>query len=124
MQKRIMFLPIIWGAYGLSVVFGLNYVLGPILQDLAGFNYIQNDKPIGGSYLPALFFNVFAMLAVIGLSLWSLGIWNVDLSDRKSRRDVAALGVMLGSGFLVFFSALFLFSLVASLVYLLATNIE
>jgi len=102
----------------------LNYLLGPILSGLANIGYLGNDKPIGGSYLPALFFNVATMLLMLGFSLWALGVWEVDLSGPKFRRDIVALGVLLGSGFLVFYSAIFLFPLVISLVYFLATNID
>src|SRR5439155_11734912 len=101
MQKRILLLPIIWGAYGIGEVLIIDYLLGPIIGDLASFNFPGNDKPIGGSYFPALFFNLAALLAMLGFSLWALGIWNVDLANPKLRRDIAALGVMLGSGFLV-----------------------
>ena len=124
MLKRVLLLPIIWGAYGIGEVLILNYLLGPIIGDLAGFNFPGNDKPVGGSYLPALFFNLAALLAMLGFSLWALGIWNVDLASPKLRRDIVALGVMFGSGFLVFYYAIFLFPLVISLVYFLATNIE
>jgi len=125
MLKRALLLPIIWGAYGIVLVVGLNYILGPIINDLATiFHYPQDDKPIGGSYLPALFFNVAAMFAVLGLSLWALGIWTPNFSDPKVKRDLAALAVLLSSGFLVFYQVLFLFPLIGSLVYFLATNIE
>jgi len=124
MQKRILLLPIIWGAYGIGEVLILNYLFGPIIGDLASFNFPGNDKPIGGSYLPALFFNLAALLAMLGFSLWALGIWNPNLSSPRFRRDLVALGVMLGSGFLVFYSAVFLFPLIVTLVYFLATNIE
>ena len=121
MQKRVMTLPIIWAAYGIGEVIILNYLFGPILN---GVPYAGNDKPIGGSYFPALFFNIAALLAMLGFSLWALGIWELNLQSPKLRRDFAAMAVMLGSGFLVFYYAIFVFPLVVSLVYLLATNIE
>ena len=124
MQKRIMLLPIIWGAYGIGEVLALNYFFGPIINDLANFQYPINDKPIGGAYLPALFFNVAALLAMLGLSLWAVGVLDVDFTSPKFRRDIIALGVMLGSGMLVFTSAIFLFPLIATLVYFLATNLN
>lgn len=102
-------------------VYGLSYLFGPILNQIP---YISNDKPIAGSYLPALFFNVFAILALIGFSLYALGVWNVDLSNPKSQRDLGALIIMLVSGVLIFTSGLFLLPAVASLVYFLATNLE
>lgn len=99
----------------------LNYLFGPILNNVP---YGYNDKPIGGSYLPTLFFNVTALLAMIGLSLYALGIWTVDFSNPKLKRDLGALAVMSASGFLAFYSAIFIFPLSAALVYFLATNIE
>jgi hypothetical protein len=121
MQKRILSLPLIWGAFGIGEVLGLTYLLGPIVNILP---FPQNDKPIGGSYLPALFFNIAAMLAVLGLSLYALGIWNIDFSNRKVKADLTALGVMFVSGFLVFYYGIFLFPLAVALVYFLATNID
>jgi hypothetical protein len=61
---------------------------------------------------------------MIGLSLYCLGIWNIDFSNRKVRTDLIALGVMFTSGFLVFYYAIFLFPLAVALVYFLATNID
>jgi len=120
MQKRILMLPLIWGVFGIGEVLGLTYLFGPIVN----VQYPQNDKPIGGSYLPALFFNVAAMLGVLGLSLYALGIWNIDFSNRKVRSDLVALGVISVSGFLVFYYPIFLFPLAVALVYFLATNID
>jgi hypothetical protein len=114
-------LPLIWGVFGIGEVLGLTYLFGPIATNVP---YSPNDKPIGGSYLPALFFNVAAMLAVLGLSLYALGIWNIDFSNRKVRTDIVALGVMFASGLLVFYYAIFLFPLAVALVYFLATNID
>jgi hypothetical protein len=121
MQKRILMLPLIWGVFGIGEVLGLTYIFGPIVNIIP---FPPNDKPIGGSYLPALFFNVAAMLALLGLSLYAVGIWNIDLSNRKTRTDLVALGAMFVSGFLVFYYAIFLFPLVVALVYFLATNID
>ena len=121
MQKRILALPLVWGVFGIGEVLALNYLFGSVAS---GIPYPQNDKPIGGSYLPVLFFNVAALIAVLGFSLYSLGIWDIDFSDRKVRTDIAALGVMFASGMLVFYYAIFLFPLAVSLVYFLATNIE
>jgi hypothetical protein len=121
MQKRIFLLPLIWGAFGLGEVVALNYLFGPVLNYLP---YPPNDKPIGGSYLPVLFFNVAALLLVFGLSLYSLGIWNIDLSNRRTRTELLALGVLLGSMILVFYAPIFFFSAIVALVYLLAVNID
>jgi hypothetical protein len=121
LQRRVLLLPLIWGAFGLGEVLVLNYLFGPIVNNIP---FPANDKPIGGSYLPTLFFNFAALLAVIGLSLYSLGIWNIDFSSRKVRTDLVALGVMFASGILVFYYAIFLFPLAGSLVYFLATNID
>ncbi len=121
MQKRILALPLVWGAFGIGEVLALDYLFGPVANNIP---YPANDKPIGGSYLPVLFFNVAALIAVLGFSLYSLGIWNLDFSNRKVRIDIAALGVMFASGMLVFYYAIFLFPLAVALVYFLATNIE
>ena len=121
MQRRILLLPLIWGIFGLGEVVVLTYLYGPIATNLP---LPSNDKPIGGSYLPALFFNFATLMVVIGLSLYSLGIWNVDFSSRKGRTDFVALGVMFASGILVFYYAIFLFPLAVALVYFLATNVE
>ena len=121
MQKRILLLPIVWGAYGLAEVFGLSYIFGPLLSNIP---YAPNDKPISGSYLPALAFNVIALFVMVGLSLYALGIWNVDFSNPKLRRDLVALGILFGSVFLVFYFPIFVFSAAISLIYLLATNID
>ena len=125
LQKRVLILPIIWGAYGIGTLFALTYLLGPIVNDLADiFHYQGNDKPIGGSYLPALAFNAAGLLVMIGFSLWALGIWDFNLGNPKAKRDILALSVLFSSLFLVFYSAIFLFPLIAALVYFLATNIE
>jgi len=121
LQRRILLLPLIWAVFGIGEVLGLTYLYGTVAT---GIPYPANDKPIGGSYLPALFFNFAALVAVIGFSLYSLGIWSVDFSNRKVRTDIIALGVMFASGILVFYYAIFLFPLAVALVYFLATNIE
>ena len=121
MQRRILALPLIWGAYGIGEVLALNYLYGPIANNIP---FPGNDKPIGGSYLPVLFFNLAALIALLGFSLYSLGIWNIDLSSRKARTDIIALGVMFVSGILIFSYPILLFPLAATLVYFLATNID
>lgn len=121
MQKRILLLPLIWGVFGLSEVVAVNFLLGPVVNDLP---YGANDKPIGGSYLPVLAFNVIGIFVVIGLSLYSLGIWNVDWANRKTRIDFVALGVLFGSLIGVFYYGVLLFPAVVALVYLLASNID
>ena len=121
MQRRILLLPLIWGAFGIGEVLGLSFLYGPII---ASIPFPGNDKPIGGAYLPVLFFNFAALIIVIGLSLYSLGIWNVDFSNRKVKIDIIALGVMLASGISIFYYAIFLFPLAVALVYFLATNVD
>ena len=121
MQKRLLLLPIIWGAFGIGEVLVLNYFFGPISSK---FPYSPNDKPIGGSYLPALFFNASTLLGVFALSLYALGIWNIELSNRKTRIDLIAIGVLLVSGILIFTTPLGLFPIIVVLLYFMATNIE
>jgi hypothetical protein len=121
MQKRILLLPLIWGAFGLSEVVVVTYLLGSVLNSLP---YGANDKPIGGSYLPVLAFNVIGIFIVLGLSLYSLGVWNIDWTNRKTRVEFVAIGVLFGSVMGVFYYPIFLFSAVVALVYLLASNID
>ncbi len=121
MQKRILLLPLLWVAYGLGEVLVLNYLFGPILNSLP---YVPNDKPIGGSYLPALFFNVAAFLGMIGLSLYSLGIVNIDFSNKKTRNEFIAVGVLVVSGILLFYIPVLFFVSIVALVYLLAVTID
>ena len=121
MQKRVLLLPLIWGVFGISDVVVVNYLFGPIVNSLP---YPPNDKPIGGSFLPVLAFNGIAILVVIGLSLYSLGIWNVDWANRKTRTEFVAVGVLFGSLMAVFYAPIFVFSAVVALVYLLAVNID
>src|SRR6266566_4367662 len=78
----------------------------------------------GISDVPVLGFNVIAMLIVIGLSLYSLGIWNVDWTNRRTRIEFVAVGVLFGSLMALFYFPIFLFSAVGALVYLLAVNID
>jgi hypothetical protein len=121
LQRRILILPFIWGAFGIGEVLGLNYLYGPIANSIP---FPGNDKPIGGSYLPALFFNFAMFLLVIALSLYSLGFWEIDLSNRKGKTDVVALGIMLVSGILIFSYPILLFALAGTLIYFLATNVD
>jgi hypothetical protein len=121
MQKRILLLPLIWGAFGISEVFIVDYLLGPVVNNIP---YSPNDKPIGGSYLPVLAFNVIGIFIVLGLSLYALGFWNVDWANRKTRVELVALGVLFGSLMAVFYYPVFLFSAAVALIYLLASNID
>ena len=121
MQKRILLLPLIWGAFGLSEVVVVTYLFGSVLNSLP---YGANDKPIGGSYLPVLAFNVIGVLIVLGLSLYSLGVWNIDWANRKTWVEFIAIGVLFGSVMAVFYSPVFLFPAIVALVYLLASNID
>jgi GT2 family glycosyltransferase len=121
LEKRLLLLPITWAAFGLGEVFGLRFLLGPILNIVPT---IANDKPIGGSIFPVLFFNVAAVLVVLGVSLYSLGIWKVDLSGRKERADLGALAVLFVGGGLLWYVPVAIFFVVAAIIYLLATNIE
>jgi hypothetical protein len=112
---------LVWAAFGLGEVFALRYLLGYIVNIVPT---AANDKPIGGSVLPVLFFNSAVLLAIIGVSLYAVGIWRVDLSTKKSRMDIGALVVLFTSGFLLWHTALAVFPGLVSLGYLLAVNIE
>ncbi len=121
MQKRILLLPVIWAAYGIGEVLVLTFLFGPIINSLP---YVPNDKPIGGSYLPVLFFNLAALLGMIGLSLYALGIVDIDLSSKKTRNEFFAVGILAVSGILLFYVPIFFFVSIAALVYLLAVTID
>jgi hypothetical protein len=121
LERRLLLLPITWAAFGLGEVYGLRFLLGPVLNVVPTS---ANDKPIGGSIFPVLFFNVAAVLVVLGVSLYSVGIWKVELSGRKERADLAALVVLFVGGMLLWYAPVAIFFVVAAIIYLLATNIE
>ena len=111
----------IWGVFGIGEVLALTYLFGPIINNVP---YGPNDKPIGGSVLPVLGFNIAALLIVISLSLYSLGYWNVDFSERRIKFEIGTLAVLLASLILLWTSPVFLFSLVVALIILLAVMID
>jgi len=121
LEKRLILLPLAWAVFGLGEVYGLRFLLGPIINIAPT---IPNDKPIGGSIFPVLFFNVAAVLGVLAVSLYSLGVWNIDLSKRKDKADLGALLVLVAGGLLLWYVPVAFFFVVASIVYLLAVNIE
>ncbi len=121
MERRLFLLPVAWVALGLGEVYGLRFLLGPIANIAPT---LSNDKPIGGSIFPVLFFNVAAVLGVLAVSLYSLGVWNVDLSRRKDKADLGALLVLVTGGLLLWYVPLAFFFVVGAIVYLLAVNIE
>jgi hypothetical protein len=121
LEKRLLILPLAWVIFGLGEVYGLRFLLGPIVNIAPT---ISNDKPIGGSIFPVLFFNVAAVLGVLAVSLYSLGIWNIDLTRRKDKADLGALVVLVAGGLLLWYVPLSFFFVVAAIVYLLAVNIE
>jgi hypothetical protein len=121
LDKRLLLLPVAWAVFGLGAVFGLRFLLGPIVNIAPT---LSNDKPIGGSIFPVLFFSVAAVLGVLAVSLYSLGVWNIDLSKRKDKADLGALLVLVTGGLLLWYVPLFFFFVVAAIVYLLAVNIE
>ncbi len=121
MQRRILLLPVVWAAYGIGEVFILNFLFGPVVNSLP---YVPNDKPIGGSYLPVLFFNFAALLGMIGLSLYALGIVDIDMSNKKTRNELVAVGILAVSGILLFYVPILFFVSIAALVYLLAVTID
>ncbi len=121
LERRLLILPIAWVLYGLGEVYALSYLFGPILN-VAPLG--SNDKPIGGSVLPVLFFNASAIIGIISVTLYSVGFWKPNLSSRQSMIELGALAILLGSGFMLWYNAVFLFTAVGALVALLAINIE
>jgi hypothetical protein len=121
LQKRLLILPLAWVVFGLGEVYGLRFLLGPIVNIAPT---ISNDKPIAGAIFPVLFFEVASVLGVLSVSLYSLGVWSIDLSRRKDKADLGALLVLVTGGLLLWYVPLAFFFVVASIVYLLAVNIE
>jgi len=120
LEKRVFLLPLAWVVFGLGEVYGLRFLLEPIINIAPT---ISNDKPIGGSIFPVLI-NAAAVLGVLAVSLYSLGVWSIDLSRRKDKADLGALLVLVTGGLLLWYVPLAFFFVVASIVYLLAVNIE
>ncbi len=121
MQKRLLILPLAWGLFGIGLVEALQYLFGNIVNIAPT---TPNDKPIGGSVLPALFFTAAAILAIVATTLVAVGFWRVDISSRKDRADLVALAVLLGSGLLFWYSPVTFFPAIVALVYFMATGIE
>ena len=121
MKRRLLLIPIVWLGFGIGEVLALRSLFGGIASVTPT---IANDKPIGGSVLPVLFFNFVIILGAIVVSLYALGVWQVTLSSRKAKMDVLALGVLLSGGFMLWYNPLALFPTVASLLYFLAVNLE
>lgn len=121
MEKRLAILPVAWAIFGLGEVYGLRLLLGPIVNIAPT---IPNDKPIGGSIFPVLFFEVAAVLGILAVSLYSLGFWQIDLSRRKDKADLGALIVLVIGGLLLWYVPVAFFFVIGSIVYLLAVNIE
>ncbi len=74
--------------------------------------------------MPVLFFNASAIIGIILVTLYSVGFWKPDFTSRKSQVEFGSVVAVLLSGFMLWYNAVFLFSAVAGLVALLATNIE
>src|ERR1700756_3802330 len=100
LEKRLLILPIAWATFGLGLVYGLRFLLGPIANIVPT---VQNDKPIGGAIFPVLFYSVAMVLGVLSVSLYSVGVWNPDFSKRKDRADLTALTVLIAGGLLLWY---------------------
>ena len=121
MERRLLLLPAIWGAFGIGEVLFLQYLLNPITS---AFPTGSNDKPIGGSLLPFLFINTAMVLIVLGVSLYSMGYWEPSFGTKKAKIDITVLAVLIISGLLIFYTPFALFPLVLAGFYFLAVNIE
>jgi hypothetical protein len=121
LEKKLLLLPIAWAVFGLGEIYGLRLLFGPIINIAPA---IPNDKPIGGSVFPVLFFELAAVLGILAVSLYSLGIWKISMSSRKDMADLAALLILVTAGLLLWYVPVAFFLVVASIVYLLAVNIE
>ncbi len=116
-----MILPVAWALYGLLLIFGLQTLLGTITNRLP---YNPTDKPIGGSVLPVLFFNVSAIIGMVLLTLYSTSYWTPNLSTRRAKLELGSVGVLLLSGFMLWYYPVFVFIAVAAIVLLMAINLE
>jgi hypothetical protein len=122
-DRRILFLPLIWGAYGIGQVVVLTYLFGPIINNVP---FTSNDKPIGGAVLPVLAFESIALLLVIAFSLYSIGYWQFDFTNRRSNIELIAFAALLIGGLLLWTPGIVVgvVLLVGSLIYLMATHID
>ena len=121
MERRLLLLPVIWGAFGIGEALSLQYLLSPITPSLP---VTSNDKPITGSLLPFLFLSTAMVLIVLGVSLYSIGYWEPNFKTKKAKIDLTVLAILIISGLLIFYTPFALFPLVLAGFYLLAVNIE
>ena len=121
LEKRLFLLPIAWVIFGLGLVYGLRFLLGPIVNIVPT---VPNDKPIGGAIFPVLFYSVAMVLGVLSVSLYSVGVWNPDFSKRKDRADLTALTVLIAGGLLLWYLPIAFAFVIGAIVYLLAVNID
>ena len=121
LEKRLFLLPIGWVIFGLGLVYGLRFLLGPIVNIVPT---VPNDKPIGGAIFPVLFYSVAMVLGVLSVSLYSVGVWNPDFSTRKDRADLTALTVLIAGGLLLWYLPIAFAFVIGAIVYLLAVNID
>jgi len=121
LERRLLLLPVIWGAFGIGEALSLQYLLSPITPSLP---VTSNDKPITGSLLPFLFLSTAMVLIVMGVSLYSIGFWEPNFKTKKAKVDLTVLSILIISGLLIFYTPFALFPLVLAGFYLLAVNIE
>lgn len=101
----------------------LTYLFGPIINNVP---FTSNDKPIGGAVLPVLAFESIALLLVIAFSLYSIGYWQFDFTNRRSNIELIAFAALLIGGLLLWTPGIVVgvVLLVGSLIYLMATHID
>ena len=121
LEERLLLLPIAWVVFGLGLVYGLRFLLGPIVNIVPT---IPNDKPIGGAIFPVLFFSLAMILGVLSVSFYSVGVWNPDMSRRKDQADLIALTVLIAGGILLWYQPIAFAFVIGAIIYLLAVNIE
>ncbi len=74
--------------------------------------------------MPVLFFNAAAIIGVVLVTLYATGFWRPNLSSRRSKVELGSVGILLASGIMLWYDAIFLFTAIASIVILMATNLE
>lgn len=110
-----------WVLFGLGLVYGLRFLLGPIVNIVPT---VPNDKPIGGAIFPVLFYSTAMILGVLSISLYSVGVWKPDFSRRKDQADLIALAVLLVGGLSLWYAPIGFAFVIGAIIYLLAVNID
>src|SRR3989442_2071200 len=103
LERRLMLLPVIWGAFGIGEALSLQYLLSPIAPSLP---VTSNDKPISGSLLPFLFLSTAMFLIELGLSLYSIGYLKPNFKTKNNMIVLTALPICRITGHIIIYTPL------------------